>query len=265
MNDVHQQKTFKLTIEYDGTPFAGWQIQPNQITVQGEIQKALSTLLNHPMTVTASGRTDAGVHAMGQCAHFHASTRLGSGDIQRGLNSLIKSPIVIHEVRRMPSGFHARYDVRSKTYHYHILNRPAPCAVGRNYLWHIPQRLDTDIMSQCCRLMTGTHDFKSFEGAGSPRSHTVRTLFDVGIIRGEGLEQDRLVFHFKGNGFLRYMVRNLVGTLVRAGRRKLTPERVTQILHARDRRIAPATAPPQGLFLMQVRYHASSAPPHCSD
>ncbi len=248
------RKNFKITIEYDGTPYSGWQIQPRQLTIQGELQRLLSIILNQEISLTGSGRTDAGVHAMGQTANFHADTTMAAGEIKRGINSMMKGPIVIQHIEQVPDDFHARFHATGKTYHYHILNRPDPCAVGRDFSWHISRPLDIHAMNHCCGLITGTHDFKSFEGAGSPRTHTIRQIYKAVVEPLEPGETQRLVFKIKGNGFLRFMVRNIVGSLVEAGLLKLTPLEFQTILKARDRRIAPATAPAKGLFLMKVDY-----------
>lgn len=259
------RKHFKLTIEYDGTPYSGWQVQPRRMTVQGEIQKALSTILNQPVTITGSGRTDAGVHAMGQTAHFGARTPMDAPSLKHRLNRFIKGPIVIRNLQAVLPDFHARFHALSKTYHYHILNRPEPSAVGRNYVWHIPGTLDIEAMNRCCRQLVGTHDFKSFEGTGSPRAHTVRTIYEAEFSPSGSQRSETMVFRIRGNGFLRYMVRNIVGTLVEAGHCRLTPEKFAEILKARDRRVAAATAPARGLFLMKVAYPLVDASPESSD
>ena len=254
-------KNFKLTLEYDGTPFSGWQVQTDRMTVQGELQKAISLILNQPIHVMGSGRTDAGVHAMGQVAHLKAITRMSPEDLQKGVNSLIKQPIVVTQCKAVDASFHARYSARSKEYHYHILNRVLPCAVGRHYLWHIRRPLDIDAMNRCGQILVGEHDFKSFEGAGSPRASTVRTLYHLSVRRGESggsedgnEENGKIILRIKGNGFLRFMVRNIMGTLVLAGHHKMTPKGLIKILQSKDRGLAGATAPPQGLFLMKVNY-----------
>jgi len=274
------KKNFKITIEYDGTLFSGWQIQNDQSTIQGELEKALSLIMNQPVKVMGSGRTDAGVHAVGQVANFTASTRLSPHELQKGVNSIMKKkPIVIHRCEEVDGEFHARYSALSKEYHYHILNRRLPCAMGRNYVWHIPRPLDIEIMNTCCDILVGEHDFKSFEAAGSPRAHTVRTLYHAFVDKEECLEDNkneclednkdeclennnkdeyfgdgRIIIKIKGNGFLRFMVRNIVGTLVMAGDHQITPERFNTILQAGNRELAGATAPAQGLCLMEVDY-----------
>lgn len=248
------KSNFKLTIEYDGTPFYGWQIQKDRQTIQGTIQKALSIILNQPIHLTGSGRTDAGVHAHGQVAHFHAETKLTCDKIQKGLNSIIKEPIIVVSCECVPLDFHARFHAKSKEYHYHILNTPIPCALGRNYVWHISKELDLKQMQKCASLIIGEHDFKSFENAGSPRAHSIRKIFKADISRLNMGKKSHVVFKIRGNGFLRGMVRNIVGTLVQAGLAKLNEDVFCEIIAAKDRSAACETAPPQGLFLMEVNY-----------
>ena len=245
------KKNFKITIEYDGTPFSGWQIQNDRITVQGEIEKSLSRILNQKIKINGSGRTDAGVHALGQTANFHAETSISCSDLKRGINSIINGPVVIRKCKIVHPDFHARYDAVSKEYHYHILNRPDPCAIGKNYIWHIKKNLDIDAMNRCCSLITGIHDFKSFEGAGSPRAHTIREIFFSFV---EKPDKDRIIFKIKANGFLRFMVRNIMGTLVSAGLLKISFDDFRRIMEAKNRNAAGMTAPPQGLFLTRVFY-----------
>jgi len=231
--------------------FSGWQIQNDRITVQGEIEKALSRILNQKIKINGAGRTDAGVHAMGQVANFHAATSISCYDLKKGVNSIIKRPVVIRKCEIVDSDFHARYNALSKEYHYHILNRSDPCAVGRNYTWHIKQKLDLEKMNQCCSMITGTHDFKSFEGAGSPRAHTRRDVFFACM---EKQDKDRIIFKIKANGFLRFMVRNIMGTLVQAGLSKLSLDEFKSVINAKDRKMAGPTAPPNGLFMIKVNY-----------
>jgi tRNA pseudouridine38-40 synthase len=244
-------QTFKLTIEYDGTGFYGWQRQAQNPTVQGELEQVLSRILNQSITLAGSGRTDAGVHALGQVASFCADTAMDPRVLKKGVNSLMKHPIVLKDCTCEPGDFHARYSAVSKEYNYHILNREDPCAVGRNYVWHINMPLNTDAMNLCCGFICGTHDFKSFENTGSPRRSTVRTVF---MARVDTQKQDRLVFKICATGFLKNMVRNMVGTLVDVGRKKIIPQDVEKILSGKDRSLAGPTAPARGLFLKQVNY-----------
>ncbi len=266
---------FKVIVEYDGSHFAGWQIQKNGITVQEELQKAISMILNKPVKLTGSGRTDAGVHALGQVANFHADTSISPENLLKGVNSIIKLPIVLRSCDIVEPHFHARYDAISKEYHYYILNSETPCSVGKDYIWHIRKPLDMEIMNQCCGILIGEHDFKSFEASGSPRAHTIRNIYSAGIEYADYIEKSgtflssamtpafpvpvrsirrKVVFRIVGNGFLRFMVRNIVGTLVMAGLSRITHDKFRYILEAKDRTLAGATAPARGLFLMGVNY-----------
>jgi len=245
------KKNFKLIIEYDGTRYHGWQRQKDDCSIQGEIEKALQKMTANRVTVIGSGRTDAGVHAEGQVASFECDTRLEPEALLNGLNSLLAEDIIIKVCEHLSSSFHARYDAKSKIYHYKILNRPTPAAIGRQYSWFIRKSLNQDAMRAAISLMIGRHDFKSFEGTGSPRQHTTRQIYSAELI-----EQKRglLVFHIEADGFLRYMVRNIIGTLVDVGMQKLTPHDFKRILDSQDRSQASATAPAHGLTLVKVIY-----------
>jgi tRNA pseudouridine38-40 synthase len=250
-NDIGMSRNFKLVIEYDGTRYCGWQRQADRPTIQAEIERVLSLLTRQQITLKGSGRTDAGVHAWGQTANFHCETRLSSQNFLHALNSLLPDDIVIRNCREVPADFHARYDVVAKTYHYHILNLPIPSVVERHFSWHIQRPLNLGAMNQALFCLIGTHDFKAFEGAGSPRAHTVRTIYRAEILdKGNG----RLMVVVTGDGFLRYMVRNIVGTLVNIGMEKWTSSDMERILLSMDRNLAGATAPAQGLFLAEVQY-----------
>jgi len=245
-------KNFKLIIEYDGTNYHGWQRQAAEPTVQAEIEQALSAMTRSDITLIGAGRTDAGVHALGQAAHFRCETRLDPEAILKGLNSLLPPDIVICDCRLVAENFHARFDAQSKIYRYRILNRAARAAVGRSYSWFIHRPLDVRAMQQAAHFIVGRHDFKAFESSGSPRAHTVRHVLAAEWI--EAQEQGLLTFQIEADGFLRCMVRNIVGTLVATGLGKIPPAEVATILASRDRRRAAATAPPQGLFMVTVNY-----------
>ena len=245
------EKNFKLLIEYDGTRFHGWQRQKQERSVQGEIEAALATMTREKITLNGSGRTDAGVHALGQVANFRCQTRLTAPDFLKGLNSLLPADVVIRVCEAVPLDFHARYDAKGKIYCYRILNRELPAAIGRQYAWHIRSPLDLAAVQQAARFLVGRHDFKAFEGAGSPRAHTVRDLRRVEVVCKS---DDRIDIIFEADGFLRFMVRNITGTLVAVGLGKQPPEAVAAILQSRDRAQAAATAPACGLFLMAVHY-----------
>ena len=244
-------KTYKLTMEYDGTHYHGWQIQAGDITIQETLEKALSLMTGETVRVEGSGRTDAGVHALGQTASFKTDTRIPPEGFQAGLNSLLPEDIVILGCEEVKNDFHARFSAKTKTYQYRIYNQFLPLAVGRQYAWHIRKPLDVPAMTRAAAHLIGTHDFKSFEGAGSPRPHTVRTVLEAGVEKtGDGF----VLFDITADGFLRYMVRNLVGTLVDVGTGKIPPERFKEIIEAKNRDLAGATAPARGLFLVAVRY-----------
>ncbi|THB81521.1 MAG: tRNA pseudouridine(38-40) synthase TruA [Desulfobacteraceae bacterium] len=244
-------KNYKLTIEYDGTGFYGWQRQQDRLTVQGELERVLSVIFNQETRIHGAGRTDAGVHAIAQVASFTSDTRISCADLKKSLNSMIKHPIVIHDCAVVPDDFHAQYSAASKEYHYRILNRETPCAIQRNFQWHVRHPLDVDAMNSCCDWIIGAHDFKSFENTGSPRTHTTREILSG---HWQVDATDLLVFKIAGTGFLKYMVRNLVGTMVLAGQHKISVNSVKKILDGRDRKLAGPTAPAHGLFLMQINY-----------
>ena len=244
-------KNFKITIEYDGTRYHGWQRQKNDRTIQEEIEKAVLAITGQNVSLTGSGRTDAGVHAYGQVANFSCETNLAAQDLLGGLNSLTSDDIVIHRCEEVDASFHARYDVKSKTYVYKFLNRPKPAAIERHYAWHIRKKLNLEAMRTASAHLIGSHNFKAFEGAGSPRSHTTRHVFKANLVdEGDGY----LAFEIEADGFLRFMVRNIVGTLVNVGLGKISPEEFKRILESKDRDQAGATAPAHGLFLLNVAY-----------
>lgn len=246
-------RRFKIVMEYDGSMFHGWQCQPGLKTVQGELEQALSLIAVARVDVHGSGRTDAGVHALAQVAHFDMPTRMTGPALKKAMNCLLAEGLVIHHCMEVGPAFHARFAARAKTYRYRILNRPLRPALGRNHVWHVWRKLDRNAMDTAASLLVGTHDFKSFEGAGSPRSHTVRTLFRAGFF-DEPESPDVFAFEVTANGFLRYMVRNIVGTLVQVGMGKIAVAEIPEILQGKSRQLAGMTAPPQGLFLKSVHY-----------
>lgn len=246
-----RMQNFKLIIEYDGTAYHGWQRQAEAPSVQAELERALEGMTRSRITVIGAGRTDAGVHALGQVANFRCATRLTTAAFLKGLNSLLPGDIAIRDCVLVPEGFHARFDARSKRYHYRILNRTARAAVGRDYAWFVHRPLDVRAMGQAAERLIGRHDFKAFESAGSPRAHTRRHVMAADWTEGP---DRRLTFRIQADGFLRGMVRNIVGTLVMVGLGKLEPLQVDAILASRDRRRAGATAPARGLFLVEVHY-----------
>jgi tRNA pseudouridine38-40 synthase len=240
----------KLTIEYDGTNYLGWQMQPNGPTVQSVLEEAVSTFLRAPTRVTGSGRTDSGVHALGQVANFFCDRQPDLYRVQRGLNALTPEDITIKEVEIVPESFDARRDGRSRTYEYRILNRPSRSPFHLKYAWHVHDPLDLQCMREAIRCLEGEHDFSSFRAAGCDAPHPVRTVYRTALDQSG----DLLVFTIEATAFLRHMVRNIVGTLVEVGRGLRTAESFTELLEARNRTKAGPTAPPHGLFLMEVKY-----------
>jgi len=244
-------KNILLVIEYDGTAYAGWQRQKKEVTIQGSIEKALSQMLNKTLTVHGAGRTDAGVHALGQVAHFHSPASYEPEIYKRALNNLLPNDIVIHRAEEVGKDFHARYSALSKTYRYLILNGSTPSALERNRVWFCPYALDHRVMERCLALVQGSHDFSSFRSQGSETKSPVRNVLEQTLVRGSnGL----ITITLRADGFLRHMVRAIMGTLVQAGRGKITPSDFQDILKSRDRGRAGPTAPPQGLYLVEVRY-----------
>ena len=248
---------FFLTIEYDGGGYHGWQRQKKEPTIQEEIEKAIAAMTGQPVVLIGSGRTDAGVHALGQTANFHCDTKLSPPILLKGLNSLLPEDIVIKSCIRVEDQFHARYDVISKTYRYRICNQVLPIALGRQFAWFIRKPLDLDRMRAAIPYIIGTHDFKAFEATGSPRSHTNRTVLQAELTEKE---PGAICFTIQADGFLRYMVRNIVGTLVEIGHGKFPPGQMQSILASRNRKNAGATAPPHGLCLISVAYPPFAVP-----
>jgi tRNA pseudouridine38-40 synthase len=244
------RRWLKLTVSYDGTAYAGWQIQPNEPTVQAAIERAWHEITREEIRVMAAGRTDAGVHALGQVVGLSTESTLSTADLHRGLNAVLPEDVAIVEVEQAPENFHATYDARRKTYRYQIHNGRTPDVFNRRYVWHYPQSLDAGRMHAAAQTLLGKHDFAAFESAGSERPDTVRTLFAVDVSR----DADRIAIEVTGDGFLYNMVRAIAGTLVEVGKGSRDLEWVAEVLASGDRRHAGQTAPPQGLFLVCVEY-----------
>jgi len=251
-HDLQAKRNFKLVLEYDGSHYHGWQRQLGVLTIQEVLESRLEIMLGGPIRVRGSGRTDAGVHARGQVVNFHSRTGLQPHEIQRGLNSLLPPDIVVLESEEVPDSFHARFSAASKIYEYHILNRPTPSAIDRQLAWHIRHPLALSPMEECLDMILGTHDFSAFMASGSSVTSTERCIYRAQWERRGG--DQRLVFTFEANGFLRHMVRNLIGTLIEVGKGKSTPKDFSDIMAARDRRRAGMTAPAHGLYLVTVHY-----------
>jgi tRNA pseudouridine38-40 synthase len=246
--------TFMLTLAYDGTDFAGWQRQPDERSVQEELEAALARITQARPKCIASGRTDAGVHALGQVVSFQSETKLDGPTLCKALNAELPEDMLVFEVAEVPTGFHALRDAVRKRYRYVIEDGRLRDLFERRYLWHIYQRLDVEAMKAAAAPLVGTHDFASYETSGSPRLTTERTVFDLSVERRTSDLTDRILIEVEADGFLYNMVRNIVGTLVAVGKGKQPVTWPAEVLGLRDRTTAGMTAPPQGLFLVQVEY-----------
>jgi len=242
--------TFKLTLEYDGTNYHGWQVQPNLPTIQKALESTIKRVAQHEAHVTAAGRTDAGVHAMGQVAHFASTARLTAEEWLRALNGLLPTDIAVLSVEEVPETFHARFSAKSKLYRYRIFARPHRSALSRSKILHYPYPLDLDAMEVACRPLIGQHDFTSFQGSPTDNENPVCTITKLTVYRFG----DEVIFEVEANRFLKQMVRNIVGTLLEVGRGKLQAGEVAGILAAKDRTKAGPTAPAHGLYLVKVDY-----------
>ncbi len=245
------RRNIRLILEYDGTRYHGWQRQKNALSLQEVIEQALARITGEPVRLIASGRTDAGVHALGQVANFQTRSTAPLRAFVKGLNSLLPLDIAVLTAEEVFLKFHARYDARWKTYEYHILNRPVRSPLQHFYTWWIPEPLDVAALEAAARALPGEHDFSTFRAAGSRPGHAVRRVREAVWQAGA---EGRLIFNITANGFLRGMVRSLVGTMVEVGKGKYPAEYLRQALEKRDRGLAGPTAPPQGLFLVGVEY-----------
>lgn len=242
---------YQLIISYDGTLYAGWQVQANAKAIQPTIQRALETVLRHPVALSGSGRTDAGVHALAQSAHFDTPVTLAPHRLRLSLNALLPHDIRILEIHPVESDFHARYSAKSKIYHYHLHLDPISDPFTMRYRHHVPGRFDRDKLQKAIPCFLGSHDFSSFANTKDvPLEDSVRTIDRIDVVEIEG----GLRLEFEGNGFLYKMVRNIVGALLDAAASKITPEEIREIFEKKDRRSARFAAPAKGLFLAKVVY-----------
>ena len=245
-------RTFKLTIAYDGTDFIGWQRQATGTSIQGLLEDALSALDGRPVAVTGAGRTDAGVHARGQVATATLDRDIDAASVVRAVNIRLPQTVRILDASLTPEGFHARFDARLKTYRYRIWNADVMSPFERSFAWHVPMTLDVAAMNDAAGVLCGRHDFAAFQGTGSDTQTTVRTVVQSSVERAPGAPL--VVYDAAGEGFLRHMVRNVVGTLVEIGRGRYPPVWIGEVLASLDRTAAGPTAPAHGLFLMGVSY-----------
>ena len=242
--------TIKLILEYDGTAYAGWQRQPNQPTIQEAVEAAIHGVTQIHVPVMGAGRTDSGVHALGQVASFRIDRHMTPREWTRALNAHLPDTIVVRSAALMPDTFHARHSAQGKLYEYRILNRPERPALERAYCWHIHQTLDDAAMNEAANILIGSHDFSSFQTQPTENDDPICHLQQLVVSR----EGDRLRLEAYADRFLKQMVRSIVGTLVEVGLGKRPADSFTTILNARDRSAAGKTAPPQGLFLLRVDY-----------
>lgn len=246
------RRNIQLVLEYDGTDFSGWQVQPGQRTVQAELEACLSRIFGDPIRVVAAGRTDSGVHALGQVVSFRANGSIGVARVPNALNGMLPPDIAVRRAEEVPLAFHARRDAVRRTYFYRI--GYGRRAVGRAYAWWMRSRLDIDALEQALSRLLGRHDFSSFCVAASQRNDLSCHLYESRLEETEG----GVCFRFEADRFLRSMIRSIVGTLVQVGRGDRCARDITRILEARDRRVAGPSAPPHGLFLDRVLYNEAS-------
>jgi tRNA pseudouridine38-40 synthase len=253
---ARRDRRIKLLIAYNGTRYHGWQLQPRAVTVQGTLESCLSRITNDPVRLHAAGRTDAGVHALGQVAHFDTASRIAASSLVRGLNGLLPDDLVVRRAVEVPADFHARYDAARKTYVYQIHNHAIPSLLHAQYAWHVPQPLDVPAMKAAARLLLGRHDFSAFRGASRDDTRQpVRCLYRLAFRQWP----PRLICILSADGFLYRMARNIVGALVAVGRDAAPAEAVGGMLQTGRRELAGATAPANGLLLAHVSYRGGKA------
>ena len=243
-------RNIKLTIEYDGKDFNGWQKQPNKLNIQGTIEQAIKCVTGEDVELNASGRTDAGVHALGQVANFKTNSKIPIEKFAIAINSRLKKSIVIKKAEEVDEKFHSRLNCKKKTYRYIINNSEEGSAIYRNLETHIPQKLDVSKMKQAVKYFEGEHDFKAFKASGTSSKSSVRTIYEAKVYQ----KDEKIFIELTGNGFLYNMVRIIAGTLVDVGMEKISPEDIPQIINEGKREKAGKTLPPNGLYLLNVMY-----------
>ena len=246
-----RSRNIKLVLEYDGTGLAGWQRQKDRPTIQGHLEEALSRLTGEAVTVHGAGRTDAGVHALGQAAHFKTLSPRTVEEILRGGNALLPDRIAIRSALEVPPDFHARYSAKSKQYAYDLFVGPVRPALRRHFVWHLRNALNVEAMAEALGRLKGKHDFAAFQSTGSDVQTTVRRMLRAEITEPR---EHYVRVSLEADGFLRHMVRAIVGTLVLVGQGEMSPDGFEDILHWGERSRAGPTAPARGLCLREVRY-----------
>lgn len=241
---------YRMLLEYDGTDYHGWQLQPDARTLQGVLEAALTTVLRHPVRVAASGRTDAGVHALGQVVTFRTDQPVEPRDLRRSLNALTPPDVAVHEIVPVADDFDPRRQATARVYEYRIWTQPWRSAFWHRFTWHVPRALDLRAMRFAAAALAGEHDFSAFRASDCDAESAVRQVFHSGFTEAEGL----CVYRVEANAFLKHMVRAIVGTLVEVGTGHRPAEDVARVLASRQRARAGQTAPPQGLVLVAVHY-----------
>jgi len=240
----------RITLEYDGSNYSGWQLQAGQDSIQARLEAVLERIFSQKIRVHGSGRTDAGVHALGQVAAFDLPHEFAPPDLQRAMNSLLPPDIAIIEAAAAPDAFDPRRDARVRVYEYRVINQDRRSVFDYRYAWLVSAPLELAAMNATARRFIGEYDFAAFRSLGSEEKTTRRRVYVSEWSRAE----NRLVYRVEASGFMRHMVRTMAATMIAVGRGKLAPAQVTDLLAARDRALVPASAPPGGLFLVEVRY-----------
>ena len=244
-------RNIKLTIEYDGKDFNGWQKQPNKLNIQGTIEQAIKSITGEDVELNASGRTDAGVHALGQVANFKTNSQIPIEKFAIAINSRLKKSIVIKKAEEVDERFHSRLNCKRKTYRYIINNSPYGTAIYRYLETHIPQKLNVEKMKKAVKYFIGEHDFKAFKASGTSSKSSIRTIYKAEVLK---MPNNRIYIELTGNGFLYNMVRIIAGTLVDVGTGEIKPEDIEKIIKEGKRENAGKTLPPNGLYLVDVKY-----------
>jgi tRNA pseudouridine38-40 synthase len=249
-------RNLKVILSYDGAEFAGWQVQPDATTVQGTLASAIGRVTGEKVLPQGSGRTDAGVHALGQVMTFVTSSSVPTENFVKALNDILPASVRVLDVAEMPEGFHARHSARAKTYRYRIFRGAICPPFLARYVWHYPYPLDEEAMMRAAGQVVGEKDFTSFAAVDPERGREGEAVSNVRMIFSSSWSREReeLVYTVRGSGFLHHMVRNLVGTFILVGRGTLQGEDITRILEERKRSAAGATAPASGLYLVSVEY-----------
>lgn len=244
------KRNIRLTLEYDGTNYCGWQKQPNALSIQETLEKAISRVVKEDVSVTGSGRTDSNVHAMGQVANFYTVSKIPSDKFVMAINSMLPKDIAVRESKQVNLDFHSRYDAIGKEYKYLIYNSKVRSPLKKDYSYHVNYKLDREAMKDALYYFIGEHDFSGFMSTGSSIKGTVRTITHAEFVdNGEMIE-----ITLRGTGFLYNMVRIIVGTLVDVGIGKIDKDSIVEIIESKERKQAGHTAPPEGLYLSQVFY-----------